>query len=358
MRPYISFVTWGRNDGYTDDYVHRVNRATSCLAQQLERAGVASEIIIIDWNPPSDHPSLLAAVDLPKNLEHVTIRGAIVGRQFHERMAGSSERGLNGGEAANVGIRRARGQFVTPKASDTFLSPAAIEMIARQDLDPDTMYRMDRQDFAVSDASIWDLDDDSLLATLDALPSVRHAYIEQMPYWQLRDLHTNACGDFTLMGTAYWHLVRGHSRDETVLSLDSDSLVMHAAAAQGVRECRWPEACKIFKPVHGNLNSARVIPLWTFWQRALDDILRTHVNRGTAHWFRTLFNYPRRKVRGVDSVLGPSIEKNFVRPARRWTKGVYPIPTQSENWGLADEKLEERVLCRAAWDKAGTAAVT
>lgn len=358
MAPYVSFVTWGRNDGYTGDYVRRVNRATSCLARQLDRAGVDSEIIITDWNPPSNRPLLLDVLELPKILEHVTIRGVVAGPQFHARMAGSHERGLHGGEAANVGIRRARGNFVTPKASDTFLSRAAIDMMARRDLDPDTMYRMDRQDFTNTDDSIWDLDDDTLLARLDTFPSMRHSYIRQMDYWHLRDLHTNACGDFTLMGAAYWHLVRGHPRDETILSLDVDSLVMHAAAAQGVRECRWPDTCKIYKPVHGNLNSARITPVWAFWQQTLDDILRTHVNRGTAHWFRTVFNYPRRKVRGVDSVLGPSIEKNFVKPAQRWSKGAYPIPTQSENWGLADETLEERILCRAAWDKAGTAAVT
>ena len=98
------------------------------------------------------------------------------------------------------------------------------------------------------------------------------------------------------------------------------------------------------------MNSARITPVWTIWQKAWDDFLRTRVNREAAHWFRTLFDYPRRKVRGIDSVLGPSIERNFVKPARRWTKGSYPIPTQSEDWGLANEKLEERVLCRAAWD--------
>ena len=183
---------------------------------------------------------------------------------------------------------------------------------------------------------------------------MRQTYIRQMPYWKLRDLHTNACGDFTLMGTAYWHLIRGYPLDETILSLDADSLIMHAAAAQGVREYRWPDECKVYKPVHGNLNSVRIVPVWTFWQKAWDDFLRTRVNRETAHWFRTLFDYPRRRIRGVDSVLGPSIERNFVKPARRWTEGAYPIPSQPENWGLANEKLEERVLCRAAWDKTAT----
>ena len=97
------------------------------------------------------------------------------------------------------------------------------------------MYRIDRHDVAVEDESIWELDDAALFARLASLPSAPHALIQQSEHWGLRDLHTNACGDFTLMSAAHWHLVRGQPRDPTVLSLDIDSLVMHAAAANGVR---------------------------------------------------------------------------------------------------------------------------
>ena len=33
--PYVSFVTYGRNDGYTPSYMRRVSRAASCLAFQV-----------------------------------------------------------------------------------------------------------------------------------------------------------------------------------------------------------------------------------------------------------------------------------------------------------------------------------
>src|SRR5580698_3369847 len=127
--PYVSFVTWGRNDGYTPDYVRRVNRATNCLAHQLERAGIDAEIVIAEWNPAPDHPLLLRVLDVPGQLHHVSIRGIIVDPRYHEKYGGAQERGVHSGEAANVGVRRARGRFVTVKASDTFLSPQVIEMI-------------------------------------------------------------------------------------------------------------------------------------------------------------------------------------------------------------------------------------
>ncbi len=69
-----------------------------------------------------------------------------------------------------------------------------------------------------------------------------------------------------------------------------------------------------------------------------------------------LFDYPRRRVLASNSVVGPSIERNFVQPASRWARGELPMPTQPENWGLADVALEERILCHAGWSEADNAA--
>ena len=166
----------------------------------------------------------------------------------------------------------------------------------------------------------------------------------------MRDLHTNACGDFTLMTDAHWHIVRGHPIDTTGISLDLDSLVMHAAAANGVREVRWPSSCRLFKPSHRAISTARVKQVWRPWQRRLDRFLADKLSEVTAYRMRTLFDYPRRTVAGAQSILGPSFERNLVRVARRWADGGRYIPTQPENWGLADVALETRTVCRADWE--------
>jgi hypothetical protein len=353
--PYVSFVTYGRNDGYTPSYINRVSRATTCLAHQLERAGIDAEIIIADWNPPADQPRLLDVLGVPSSLRHVNIRGIVVESEHHRSFAGAAERSIHAGEAANVGIRRARGRFVTPKASDTFFSPQVVAMLARRDLDDGTMYRIDRHDIVVEDEAIWQLDDDDLLAKLQCLPSMSHAWIRQSEHWGLRNLHTNACGDFTLMALRHWYRLRGHAHDDTVLTLDIDSLVMHAAAALGVRECRWPDDCRVYKPSHENLSNARISQVWAGWQRTLDKLLSERIGQEAALRARILFDYPRRKIRGVESVIGPSIERNFVAPASRWALGDAPTLSQPENWGMADVDLEERVLCRAAWETVAVA---
>ncbi len=348
--PYVSFVTYGRNDGYTPSYTRRVTRATACLAGELERAGIDSEIVFMEWNPPADRALMLDLLEFPANLQHVTVRGFIVPGKYHQVFAGSREAGFHVGEAANSGIRRARGRFITPKASDSIYSPDVFKMIAKHNLDADTMYRIDRHDVVIADEAIWDLDDEALFAALAALPSSAHAWIRQSRHWGLRELHTNACGDFTLMAAAYWDYMRGHVLDSTVLSLDIDSLAMHAAAALGVNECRWPDSCRVYKPTHDKVHSERLQQVWRPWQRRLDKLLSEKISEDAALWARTMFNYPRRQVRGISSVLGPSIEKNFVLPASRWAKGDKMVSTQPPNWGLSDVTLEMRTLRRAAWD--------
>ncbi len=348
--PYVSFALYGRNDQYTPNYLKRVNRATLCLARQLEQAAVRSEIVFTEWNPLPGQPLVVDSLEVPATLRYVTIRGYIVPEEHHRRLAGAHNR-IPGGEASNVSIRRSRGRFITPKASDSFLSPDVIAMIARQDLDVEAMYRSDRHDVVIDDEQIWQLEDDALLDRLMHLPASRHAFIVQKAYWKIRELHTNACGDFLLMANPLWNEVRGHPRDTTTLALDLDSLVMHAAASLGIRECRWPDSCRVFKPQHGGMSSVRVEQAWRPWQWHLDRFVATHLSEAIAHRFRLLMDYPRRRVRGAESALAPSFERHFVDRASRWNRGERFVPDQPEDWGLASAPLEQRQLCVAEWDR-------
>jgi hypothetical protein len=355
-QPYISFVTYGRNDGYTADYVLRVSHALRLLARQLERAELPSEIIISEWNPPQDRPLLVEELDVPKDLRHVTIVGVITGAEHHRGFLGADEVGIHVAEAANVGLRRARGEFIVGKSSDTFYSPEVIERIGRRNLRHDTIYRIDRHDVFMDDPALWELPDHVLLAKFATMPANIHGWLQQKPEWGVRELHTNACGDFTLMAARYWKELRGYPRDPTVLALDCDSLVLHAAASLGATECRWPETCRVYKPAHSNMNNARVQQLWAPWQQRLDRYLLKRDYTRAANWLRGKFDYPKRKVRRVGSVTASSVERNFLMPARQWNKGVPYRPSQEANWGLGDQRLETRVLSRAAWDDGALAA--
>ena len=349
-RPYVSFVSYFRNDGYTSDFDVRVKRATSFLVRQFQRIGLEAELILVEWNPPADRPLIIDSLGSLPQGDCVQVRGIVVGKEHHDGFIGSQESSMNPAAAANVGLRRAQGRFVSPKAADTYLSNEIIATIARRDLHENALYRCDRCDLTLSTRDLQ-LDDESLLVRLESLDSTRHSHIPHPPQWYIRDLHTNACGDFLLMSRQMWHTVRGFPLDNTVLSLDCDSLIMHSAVALGSHEIRLPAACRIFKGRHARLFTNRISYVWSPVQSKVDNLMTS------MRWWRlqtitrSLFDYPKRKVAGVESVLAPSIERNFVKPAEQWAHGIPPKLSQPENWGLGDQVLEERLLCRATWNQ-------
>ncbi|MCW5734333.1 MAG: hypothetical protein KIS73_09410 [Enhydrobacter sp.] len=117
----------------------------------------------------------------------------------------------------------ARGEFIVDKSSDTFYSQEVIEKNAVRDLRTDTIYRVDRHVAFIDDPSMWDLPDEVLPEKFATLPGNIHGGIHQVPEWGLREFHTNACGDFTLMAAHHWKTLHGYPRDPTC----SRSIAIH-----------------------------------------------------------------------------------------------------------------------------------
>lgn len=280
----------------------------------------------------------------------VSLRVIVVDGRYHRPLVGSEAKGMHSLNAANAGMRRARGRFIVPKALDTYFTDDVIERIARKELNEDEAYRCDRYDVQLTSEEWHHLSDADLFARMSDSVVQHHARLTQSPYWGIRDLHTNACGDFTLMATRHWHAIRGFQDDPTVLCLDADSIALHAAAAHGVREVCWPETCRVYKIMHDHTFTQRVSQDWQGWQSRLERMLMGGISTGLAIELRILFDYPRRRIRGVDGVLGPSIERNFVVKARRYAKNDTSLVTNKDDWGLAGEPLIERTLAKAEWD--------
>jgi hypothetical protein len=350
-RPHVSIVTYFRNDGYTDDFALRVKRATECLVEQLGHAQIRSEVVLVEWNPPAERPLIVDYLHGLKDGGHVTVRAIVVDRKHHDPYLGSRERGMHAAEAANAGLRRARGHFITPKAADTFFSADTVAALAKP-LEDEAIYRCDRFDIVVPTEIFNSRQGIELLRHLETLEGTRHTRLPQPQYWKIRDLHTNGCGDFILMSQALWHRVRGYPFDPTVLSLECDALLMHEAVAFGAREILLPSGCRVIKAVHQQLFGHRTTAVWRPWQARLDEFFRSRQWYRAQHLSRMYLDYPRRKVRGVESILGPSIERSLARPASEWARGVPPHPLGPENWGLGGVPLPERTLCCAGWDTA------
>jgi len=348
-RPYLTIVGWTRNDGYTQNYAERTTHAINVLLRQLEAHRVPSELIVVEWNPPVDRP-LIADLLGPVKNENVTVRFIFVDGKYHQSYRGWRERGLPTVAALTVGIRRGRGVFLTPKALDTFYSESLIAKIARRDLDDSCVYRVDRCDVQIEGHDWLGVSDGVLFDLLGRASVQRHVRQQQSPQWKIRDLHTNACGDFTLLSTERWRQMRGYPKDTTVLGLDADSIALHAAAGYGAEEVCWPDDCVVYKIVQAMTHNQRVMQVWKPWQQHLDRWFLEKNKRDLGHTFRMLLDYPKRRVLGMESVLAPSIERNFVAKATRFARNDVSSPINDEDWGLGDVDLPERILSRALWD--------
>ena len=346
--PYISIVSCARNDGYTPNFVERLRHSLKVLTRQLETHAIPSELIVVEWNPPPERPLLADVMGSLGTPSHVSIRFIAVPPRFHEGLQGGRKRGMHMNNGPNVGIRRARGRFVTPKASDSFYSAELISRLARLDLDDQHFYRCDRHDVQLEDETWLGLPDEDLLRVLADNTVHKHERLTHSIDWKIRDLHTNACGDFMLMPAPLWAQIRGFQKDPSVICFDSDSIALHAAAAHGASETHWRDAC-VYKIAHGNTHGHRTATVWKDWQRRLDEYIVTR-NRELAMNLRIWLDYPRRRVRGLEEILAPSIERNFVAKAARYAKGDTSFVTNDADWGLARESLPERTLVRAAWD--------
>jgi len=115
------------------------------LAIQASRHRVALELVLVEWNPPADHPPLREALRWPTGNGFFEPRIVTVPRAIHARFDPGGVLPLFQMLAKNAGIRRARGRFVLATNVDV-LFPDELLRFLRDDLCEGVLYRNDRLD--------------------------------------------------------------------------------------------------------------------------------------------------------------------------------------------------------------------
>ncbi|MEO8593430.1 MAG: hypothetical protein ABI759_08910 [Candidatus Solibacter sp.] len=146
MEPYLSLVVTARNDDHGGNLLGRMQAFVSGWIEQARRFQIPSELIIVEWNPPAGRPGLVDALRWPDDLGPTTVRFIEVPADLHGRYNHAKALPLYQMIAKNVGIRRARGRFILATNIDILISSELAAFIARQEMDPDRMYRVDRHD--------------------------------------------------------------------------------------------------------------------------------------------------------------------------------------------------------------------
>src|SRR5512145_381016 len=141
----VSFVVTSRNDDHGGRMLSRFGVFADGLIEQANRHGLSGELIIVEWNPPPG-PRLHEVLTLRQKSDSFAVRFIEVPVAAHEAIRNSDTMPLFQMIAKNVGIRRARGQFVVATNPDVLFSDALMSFLAAGDLRASTMYRLDRHD--------------------------------------------------------------------------------------------------------------------------------------------------------------------------------------------------------------------
>ncbi len=264
-KPYLSIVVTARNDIHGEKFLERMQIFVSGILEQLTKYDLSSEFIIVEWNPPSDRPRLSEVLSWSHKDGPCKIRIIEVPLEIHNRLDHADTIFLHQMIGKNVGIRRARGEFVLATNVDILFSNELIEFFASKPLKKNFFYRIDRYDVSGvpypsslhkqlvhSKHSITQIltkngnitPDGKKKSWFSTLRRKKHVNEKKYPR-----LHTNASGDFTLMAKEKWHALCGYP-ELVVYPLHIDALILHMAYQSGLKEKILKDPMRIYHILH------------------------------------------------------------------------------------------------------------
>lgn len=272
--PKISIVAVGRNDNYGGDFKIRLESFINWTHKHLVLSEICSEIIFVNYNPIEGTP-IEQFISWPRSNSKVKIRIITVPPTVHEAIV--SKLGIKDVPvleyiAKNVGIRRAKGEFILAANPDILLSESLFSKLNH--LSKSNYYRVNRLDY---DGDFNFSSDKSLYSQLRKYVSTiwfsgSHTDVANFSMkqyckkWLLKWLenlwrrntvrfetvlnylsvpvfyhnieyqfHLNASGDFMLMHRQAWNKIKGY-KENSKISLHVDSLMVLQAAYSGLKE--------------------------------------------------------------------------------------------------------------------------
>lgn len=144
--PLLSVVVTSRNDDHGGSLLRRMQTFVNGLINQCKRHNLHAELILVEWNPPPDRPRFAQALHWPHDPSPCEVRIIEVPPERHARLKHSEALPLFQMIAKNVGIRRARGQFILATNIDIIFSDELIRYMTSGQLRSGRMYRIDRYD--------------------------------------------------------------------------------------------------------------------------------------------------------------------------------------------------------------------
>ena len=210
----LSIVVVGRNDSHGYNLSKRV--ATSLNSLSLPMTG-EDELIFVDWNSDDINPTFIDAIQ--DTLTEQTLKHLVVYRvreSIHKEFAQGIKRPILEPIARNVGIRRARNQWILSTNTDMIFDTHGKKYHEILSTLQPNLYHLFRYEIP---EYVWDQFDRS--RPLETLEKIRKIYTSQglvakiltKPIEGHENLFPDAVGDFQLSTQEIWQSVQGFPED-------------------------------------------------------------------------------------------------------------------------------------------------
>jgi hypothetical protein len=280
--PYVSFVVTSRNDNHGGDLRKRMMIFYKGLIHQCNKFKIHCELIMVDWNSPDPNELLDKVLPPVQETDYLSVRYLIVPPEIHDNHRFSENLGLYQMIAKNVGIRRAKAEFVCCTNIDLLFSDALFEELAKRRLEAGNFYRANRCDIPATINENDSVEDqlkfceDNIIKRLGKMGEYPVIYNENGLFFKypifkpllkflnwlkpkmlsdieakMRALDTDACGDFTMMSKTDWEKIDGYLELE-MYSLHIDTMALYAAVAQGIEQVIYPQEMCSYHIAHAS----------------------------------------------------------------------------------------------------------
>lgn len=237
----LSIVITTRNDTHVERMEERTQAFIDGIYHLAERYKRNVEIIIAEWNPPAERPSMAAQYRYPAEHKFVSTVIVTVSNEIHTGFRYAKDLPLYQMIAKNVGVRRARGKNILVTNVDILFSPELFEFMTNPEkVQVGKIYRANRWDVdrnildEADIAQMIEVGDDKCIRRNTRQGATKSSWIrgvwneerqetELELYTWFPDLHTEGCGDFQLMDRSSWLRVGGYCEVDA-FSMHIDSL--------------------------------------------------------------------------------------------------------------------------------------
>lgn len=273
---YLSIVMTSRNDNYGGNLLPRMKNSLDSIKTSFSADDV--EIILVDWNPPENKPSFNESLILEKS--ELDVKVIQVSNEIHQTIENSDKMPIFEYLAKNVGIRRAKGEFVLSTNPDIIFSVELTNYFKTMDLRNECFYRIDRYDlsdeiptsFSYTKKNNFSKKNVSRIRKKDfiryknfgervnhllynrlkqpkrILHNLSHMYKKTIQVESIYDLHLRASGDFLLMSKNNWFKIKGYPELNTYSHLDGYGCAL--AVSIGLEQVILKDPYRIYHQTH------------------------------------------------------------------------------------------------------------